>query len=167
MKRINQTCWLVLIFFTILSSSSLLRAEENKEGNWGWIYATSSSNKWIVYTGKAKVNLDKDGHILADLYDEKNIVDDEKEIDSLHYLIKGNISFKKGEENEGRIKANVTTYASDYGDKVLFEGTYFKTHMGQSKSNEVVGREIITLSDGLNFIGLTKDIPNINSLKRK
>jgi hypothetical protein len=127
---------IALILLLLLSQATQVFAEEKQ---WSFIFVASGIDKYRVSEGKASVSI-KNKKIEADLTDEKGV----------QYKIKGTII-------DHKITAKFSVMGSDYFVDSPISGTFI-TKKWTEKLGDSVGRESISLNDGWNFIGLTREI---------
>ena len=122
--------------FTLLLCFASPVAAEN--GEWAFVWVASGPNSYNVAAGRGKVTI-SGGKFAAELVDENKV----------SYRIIGSIS---GE----RVKVNLSVVGSDYFVNSPFSGSFTRKRWPNTANS--VGRESITLTDGWNFIGLTRDL---------
>ena len=127
---------LTLVLLLLLSQAVCGFAEEKQ---WSFIWVASGIDNYRVSQGKANVFI-KNNKIEANLTDEKGV----------QYKITGSI-------NNQKITASFSVMGSDYFVDSPISGT-FLTKKWKEKLGDSVGRESITLNDGWNFVGLTREI---------
>jgi hypothetical protein len=124
-----------LTLFLFLGLSTIGFAGEKE---WAFVWVSSNANAYNIQQGKAKVTI-KNGRLSAQL----------TSTDKVEFKVVGSIS-------GNHVDAKFSIVGSDYFLNSPFTGLYAKklwSGMTDSK-----GRESITLTDGWNFIGLTRDI---------
>lgn len=105
---------------------------------WSFIWVASEGNKYSISEGKAKVVI-KDGKLEAAM----------ESTEGVEYKLSGVVA-------KSKINAKFTVVGSGYFIDSLFSGSYtIKRWSGFADSK---GRESITLTDGWNFIGLSREI---------
>lgn len=140
----NFKCGFLIIFFCLVFVCPA-SAEEDK---WSWVEASSNSNHWNVRKGWGELHINGN-KFTAELY----------EVDDDNYLRGGEnyLRFKmKGTIEGNKVNAKVTTQNSDYQMGTPYTGYYSKKEWKGFEDTK--GRKAITLTDGWNFIGLTKEI---------
>lgn len=110
------------------------------DSNWAWVRATSIEDDWAVQKGKAKVTI-VGTSFTAELFDP-----DDPE--TVLYLVRGRI-------REQRVVAQSETKNSDFGSSKMSGEIRRKKWKGFV---ETVGRQTITLSDGWNLLGITREL---------
>jgi hypothetical protein len=128
-SKLNFLLALALIF-----NSSSYAAEE-----WNFVWVTSSPTGFQTQSGKAVVSLNPP-KISAELTNSIG----------LKYSLSGTV---KGESFTGKF----TVLNSDYFQNSPLAGTFVTKHWAGVAGSS--GREVISASDGFNFLGLTRELP--------
>ena len=125
-----------LVLFVVLCGSTSFAAD----GQWHWVKANNIVAKgWDVSEGTAQVSIDG-AKFSAKLFWKDSS-------DKVQIVLDGTIK-------NGRITATETIQESDYTGSVI-HGTFTRRHWTFSGTT---GAESITLSDGWNMIGITRDL---------
>jgi len=109
-----------------------------ESSGWSFVWVTSGSDKYEITQGTAVVTIEG-GIFHADLHGANGV----------EYTVSGTIG-------KTSVKAKFSVLGSDYFVDSPFSGTFqTKRWAGVAGS---IGRESFALSDGWNFIGLTREI---------
>jgi hypothetical protein len=126
-----------LVFVLLLLQSATFAAENQ----WHWVKATNNvTSGWDVSEGNADVVI-KDGQFNATLFWEGSTK-------AIEISLKGSVA-------NGRLSVKETIHRAEFG------GAYYVGSLTTKRWAEAagtIGVETITLSDGLDMIGLTKTI---------
>jgi len=125
---------LLASYFLLIISTSAFAEQQD----WAFVWVTSGSGAYDVQQGTAKVTIEN-GQINAAM----------ASTDGVEYKIVGSI---KGQS----VKVKFTVLNSDYFNNSPFSGSYIKKLWSGFADSK--GRESISLTDGWNFIGLTREI---------
>lgn len=128
------------ILVVLLFIPCLVQAADRE---WAWVSADTLIDDWWVLKGRAQVTIDQHGNLQAELYDGQ----DPK------YLR----STMRGKVSGSNVVVTVIDSGTDQDRDAVFKGTYTST----CEEGVFRGREVITLTDGLNWIGFTRRIPEI------
>jgi len=129
--------WPKFLLFLVLISSTLAQAGS---ADWAFVWVNSAQNKFYVVEGTAKISI-ANGHLSAELTDKEGV---------RHYRVVGTFSGKN-------LKATFTNLSSDFFENSPLVGTLEKAKSSGDPGSK--GREMISLSDGWNFLGLTHELP--------
>jgi len=130
----TRIIYLIIFIFLFSLPSNLLA----KEKEWTFVWVASGGTKYRVSQGDATVSI-IDNNLSVDMLDENGV----------KYKIKGTISSNK-------VNAKFSVIGSGYFIDSPFQGTYKIKHF--EGFADLKGRESITLTDGWNFIGLSREI---------
>jgi len=108
------------------------------DDGWSFVWVSSGIGGYDVVSGRGKVTMEN-GSLTAELQDERMV----------GYTLSGNISGH-------RVRAKFSVIGSGYFINSPFSGSYLKKRW--SGMADSAGRESITLTDGWNFIGLSREI---------
>jgi len=108
------------------------------EDTWAWIQSSSIPDGWDLRKGKATVHIEGKS-FTAELFDEADAL-----------LIKMN-----GTIQGNRLKVRTVTQNADYGSSEMSGELKSRKWKGFA---DTIGRQTITLSDGWNLIGLTREL---------
>lgn len=107
--------------------------------DWVFVWVSSGSGGYYTSRGKASVGIQR-GKLSAEMADESGV----------HYKLTGYVV-------KNRVSAKFTVVGSDYFIDSMFSGS-FQTKKRWSKLVKLRGRESIALTDGWNFIGISREI---------
>jgi hypothetical protein len=118
-------------FFAVFISYSAFA----EDVSWNFIWVSAGSDGWKAQKGIAQV-----------IRNGKKFEAKIQREDSVDLILKGTIT-------KDRVSATYTVLESDFFVDAPFSGTY---HLNRYKDVEPCGSEVISLSDGYNFIGLRR-----------
>ncbi len=125
----------MVLFFALLSCTSFAA-----DGEWRWVRTSNIVAKgWDISEGTAQVSIDGTKFSARLFWKDSG--------NKLQLALDGTIK-------NGRITATETIQESDYTGSV-FRGTFARKHWTFSGTT---GAESITLSDGWNMIGISRDL---------
>ena len=107
--------------------------------DWNFVWVSSSQGQYEVVRGKAKVTM-TGGKFHAELKGE----------DGNEFKVAGQVAKHK-------VNAKFTIVGSDYFVDSPFSGTYTSKRWGGIQGSS--GRESISLTDGWNFLGFSRELP--------
>jgi len=107
--------------------------------DWNFVWVSSGQNRYEVVRGKAKVTI-TGGKLNAELKGE----------DGNEFKVVGQVAKHK-------VNAKFTVVGSDYFVDSPFSGTFTSKHWSGIQGSS--GRESISLNDGWNFLGFSRELP--------
>lgn len=142
---------LFAFLFALILGAGVQAAEPAKSDGWRWTKLQNASDHWEIEQGYANVEM-KDGNIRAQLMLSED--------GYFVYELFGTYRLGKGGSVQiGTLKVKISRKNTDFGINVPYEGTYRKD-VTPADLRETLGlfRETIVLNDGLNSVGLLREM---------